>query len=128
MSLRARIAVVVSSFTAVIVLIAGAVIHELTEEDLRSEVDRRLSWQVTQVMKPVVLAKVLDQKLFFKLGVKDKQKVHLENPLDSQIPTRLLVNGDPTISTRGFPNFIETAFIDGFTNLSGDNRNWRVGF
>lgn len=126
MSLRARITVVVSGFTAVIVLIAGAMIHQLTEEDLRNQMDRRLSWQVAQVMKPVILAKILDQRLFFRLGVKDRQEVALEKLLDVQIPTRLFVNGDSIVSTRGFPHFSETAFTDGFANLSGDNGNWRV--
>ena len=49
MSLRSRITLVLSGFTAIIVLMAGAVIHQLTEDDIRNHLDNRLYWQAEKV-------------------------------------------------------------------------------
>lgn len=127
MSLRARITIVVSGFTALIVLIAGWAVHQLTEEDIHNALDSKLEIQVMRVADPDILQKVLAFGGFFRtrgtIGVTEQ---YLEQLLDVQIPTRILVGNETVIATNGFPDFPSRMFTGGFSNIDEEGKAWRV--
>lgn len=125
MSLRIRITLVVSGFTAVIVLLAGGIIHQLTETDIRHRLDQRLSKQVNVLSDPEILAKTMFLGRFYEVHKEDIGE-KLEELLDVQIPTRVLISNKTVIATRGFPEFPLVSFEDGFSEITVDGETWRV--
>ncbi|MEC8890696.1 MAG: HAMP domain-containing sensor histidine kinase [Chloroflexota bacterium] len=65
MSLRVRIAFLVSGLTALIVLISGAVIHQSTEADLQESLDKKLAFQIERVSDTRNLIDILERQRFF---------------------------------------------------------------
>ena len=126
MSLRSRITLVVSGFTALIVLIAGGVIHQLTEDDIRTHLDNRLYWQVEKVADPEVVSRILTNRRFFSSLSGEDQTLNLGGFLDAQIPTRVFVGRDTIIATGGFPDFPLISFPEGFSELEVDGMKWRI--
>ena len=59
MSFRFLITLLVSFVGTLIVIFSGAVINQLTEEDLRKQIDARLSWQVQAVSSEGSLSTIL---------------------------------------------------------------------
>ncbi len=65
MSLRVRIAFLVSGLTALIVLISGAVIHQSTESDLEESLDKKLAFQIERVSDTRNFIGILERQRFF---------------------------------------------------------------
>ena len=131
MSLRTRIALVVSGFTILVVLISGSAIHQFTEDDIRDGLDRRLSWQVTKVADPEGMGKLLTLGRFFRVrgvvpGRVDLEEEYLDKLLDVQIPTRVLIGDETIIATSGFPDFPQISFPSGFSDVDANGTMWRV--
>ena len=125
MSLRIRITILISGFTALIVLIAGGVIHQLTQEDLHNGLEEKLYWQVTKVSDPAALVPILQLGRFYEDYPKDVEQ-RLRYLLDPQIPTRILVGQETIIATRGFPDFTATSFRDGFSEAEASGKKWSI--
>lgn len=126
MSLRSRITLVLSGFTAIIVLMAGAVIHQLTEDDIRNHLDNRLYWQAEKVADPEVVSKILINRRFFNTLSETDQTLGFRGLLDAEIPTRVFVGRDTIIATGGFPDFPLIFFPEGFSELEVDGTKWRI--
>ncbi|MQF65325.1 HAMP domain-containing histidine kinase [SAR202 cluster bacterium AC-409-J13_OGT_754m] len=126
MSLRSRITLVVSGFTALIVLISGGVIHQLTEDDIRTHLDNRLYWQVEKIAEPGLVSNILTNRRFYSSLSGTDQALKVGSFLDAQIPTRVFVGRDTAIATGGFPNFPLISFPEGFSELEADGTKWRV--
>ena len=126
MSLRSRITLVLSGFTAIIVLMAGAVIHQLTEDDIRNHLDNRLYWQAEKVADPEVVSKILINRRFFNTLSETDQTLGFRGLLDAEIPTRVFVGRDTIIATGGFPDFPLIFFPEGFSELEVDGTKWLI--
>lgn len=128
MSLRIRVALLVSVLTIVILSIAGSAIHRLTEADIRTREDSKLSWQVDKVSDPLLLIKILQVGRFYRgaTGAAGDGSEQLSKLLDVQIPTRILVGSVPRIETRGFPDLPVLSLSNGFSEIDRDGKHWRV--
>ncbi len=127
MSLRIRITILISGFTALIVLIAGGVIHQLTQEDLHNDLKEKLYSQVTKVSDLAALVSILRSGRFYEdyPQVVERRPI-LKYLLDPQIPTRILVGQETIIATRGFPDFTATSLRDGFSEAEASGKNWSI--
>tara|TARA_B100000470_G_scaffold82628_1_gene63729 strand:- start:898 stop:2271 length:1374 start_codon:yes stop_codon:yes gene_type:complete len=105
------------------VILSGAVINELTEEDLRKQIDARLNWQVQAVSSEGSLATILKLRRFVQRS--EVSNASLENLFDVQIPTRIFLNNDLFLYTDGFPQILTTS-NNGYSNVSVDGQEWRV--
>ena len=123
MSFRFLITLLVFFVTTLIVILSGAVINELTEEDLRKQIDARLNWQVQAVSSEGSLATILKLRRFVQRS--EVSNASLENLFDVQIPTRIFLNNDLFLYTDGFPQILTTS-NNGYSNVSVDGQEWRV--
>jgi two-component system sensor histidine kinase PrrB len=105
------------------VILSGAVINQLTEEDLRKQIDARLNWQVQAVSSEGSLATILKLRRFVQRS--EVSNASLENLFDVQIPTRIFLNNDLFLYTDGFPQILTTS-NNGYSNVSVDGQEWRV--
>jgi len=122
-SFRFLITLLVFFVTTLIVILSGAVINELTEEDLRKQIDARLNWQVQAVSSEGSLATILKLRRFVQRS--EVSNASLENLFDVQIPTRIFLNNDLFLYTDGFPQILTTS-NNGYSNVSVDGQEWRV--
>ena len=104
-------------------ILSGAVINQLTEEDLRKQIDARLNWQVQAVSSEGSLATILKLRRFVQRS--EVSNASLENLFDVQIPTRIFLNNDLFLYTDGFPQILTTS-NNGYSNVSVDGQEWRV--
>lgn len=133
MSLRIRISLLLLGFTTFVVLVAGAVVHQLFQNDLYDGLDDKLTWHLREVSEPDVVGKILTIQRFFAIG-RDSTGVErlLSGVLDPQIPTRILVGDDTVIATSGFPDLPMGTVLSQetkavlFSNFRVDEQNWRV--
>ncbi len=88
MSFRFLITLLVFFVTTLIVILSGAVINQLTEEDLRKQIDARLNWQVQAVSSEGSLATILKLRRFVQRS--EVSNASLENLFDVQIPPPFL--------------------------------------
>ncbi len=123
MSFRFLITLLVFFVTTLIVILSGAVINQLTEEDLRKQIDARLNWQVQAVSSEGSLATILKLRRFVQRS--EVSNASLENLFDVQIPTRIFLNNDLFLYTDGFPQILTTS-NNGYSNVSVDGQEWRV--
>lgn len=123
MSFRFLITLLVFFVTTLIVILSGAVINQLTEEDLRKQIDARLNWQVQAVSSEGSLATILKLRRFVQRS--EVSNASLENLFDVQIPTRIFLNNDLLLYTDGFPQILTTS-NNGYSNVSVDGQEWRV--
>ena len=127
MTIRIRIGILVSTLTALIVLVSGGLIHQFTETDLENSLDKQLSSQITKVSKPVILLGILERQRFFGyVGGANGLDTSLAQLIDVQIPTLIQVNKDLIISTEGYPDFNQQSYKEGFVNFNFNNDNWRI--
>ena len=127
MTIRIRIGILVSTLTALIVLVSGGLIHQFTETDLENSLDKQLSSQITKVSKPVILLGILERQRFFGyVGGANGLDTSLAQLIDVQIPTLIQVNKDLIISTEGYPDFNQQSYKEGFVNFDFNNDNWRI--
>jgi len=122
-SFRFLITLLVFFVTTLIVILSGAVINQLTEEDLRKQIDARLNWQVQAVSSEGSLATILKLRRFVQRS--EVSNASLENLFDVQIPTRIFLNNDLFLYTDGFPQILTTS-NNGYSNVSVDGQEWRV--
>jgi len=122
-SFRFLITLLVFFVTTLIVISSGAVINQLTEEDLRHRIDARLSWQVQAVSSEGSLSTILKLRRFVQRS--EVSNASLDNLFDVQIPTRIFLNNDLFLYTDGFPQILTTS-NNGYSNVSVDGQEWRV--
>ena len=123
MSFRFLITLLVSFVGTLIVIFSGAVINQLTEEDLRKQIDARLSWQVQAVSSEGSLSTILKLRRFVQRT--DMSNASVDNLFDVQIPTRIFLNNDLFLYTDGFPEILTTS-SNGYSNVTVDGKEWRV--
>ena len=121
MSFRFLITLLVFFVTTLIVISSGAVINQLTEEDLRHRIDARLSWQVQAVSSEGSLSTILKLRRFVQRS--EVSNASLDNLFDVQIPTRIFLNNDLFLYTDGFPQILTTS-NNGYSNVSVDGQEW----
>tara|TARA_B100000686_G_scaffold303976_1_gene341232 strand:+ start:786 stop:2270 length:1485 start_codon:yes stop_codon:yes gene_type:complete len=127
MTIRLRIGILVSTLTAIIVLVSGGVIHRFTETDLENSLDEQLSSQITKVSKPGILLGILARQRFFEyVASPNRLDTSLAQLIDVQIPTLIQVNKDLIISTEGYPDFNQQSYQEGFINFNFNDENWRI--
>ena len=128
MSLRIRVALLVSGLTIIILLIAGSAIHRLTEKDIRTREDTKLSWQVDRLSDPILLIRILQVGRFYRGAPGGTEDIgeQLSKLLDVQIPTRILVGQVTRIETRGFPDLPVSSLSSGFSEIDRDGKHWKV--
>ena len=117
MSFRFLITLLVSFVGTLIVIFSGAVINQLTEEDLRKQIDARLSWQVQAVSAEGSLSTILRLRRFVQRT--DMSNASVDNLFDVQIPTRIFLNNDLFLYTDGFPEILTTS-SNGYSNVTVD--------
>jgi len=122
-SFRFLITLLVFFVTTLIVILSGAVINRLIEEDLRHRIDSRLSWQVQAVSSEGSLSTILKLRRFVQRS--EVSDASLDNLFDVQIPTRIFLNNDLFLYTDGFPEILTTS-NNGYSNVSVDGQEWRV--
>ncbi len=123
MSFRFLITLLVFFVATLIVIFSGAVINRLTEEDLRNQIDGRLSWQVQAVSSEGSLATILKLRRFVQRT--EVSNTSVDNLFDVQIPTRIFLNNDLFLYTDGFPEILTTS-SNGYSNVVVDGKEWRV--
>ena len=119
MSFRFLITLLVSFVGTLIVIFSGAVINQLTEEDLRKQIDARLSWQVQAVSSEGSLSTILKLRRFVQRT--DMSNASVDNLFDVQIPTRIFLNNDLFLYTDGFPEILTTS-SNGYSNVTVDGK------
>ena len=92
MSFRFLITSLVFVVVTLIVILSGTVINQLTEEDLRKQIDARLSWQVQAVSSEGTLSTILNLRRFVQRQIGTNPS--LDNLFDVQIPTRIFLNNE----------------------------------
>jgi two-component system sensor histidine kinase PrrB len=105
------------------VILSGTVINQLTEEDLRKQIDARLTWQVQAVSSEGTLSTILNLRRFVQRQIGTNPSI--DNLFDVQIPTRIFLNNELFIYTDGFPEIVTTA-SNGYSNVSLEGQEWRV--
>ena len=123
MSFRFLITSLVFFVVTLIVILSGTVINQLTEEDLRKQIDARLTWQVQAVSSEGTLSTILNLRRFVQRQIGTNPS--LDNLFDVQIPTRIFLNNELFIYTDGFPQIVTTA-SNGYSNVSLEGQEWRV--
>jgi len=122
-SFRFLITLLVSFVATLIVIFSGAVINQLTEEDLRKQIDARLSWQAQAVSSDGSLSTILKLRRFVQRT--EMSNASVDNLFDVQIPTRIFLNNDLFLYTDGFPEILTTS-SNGYSNVAVDGKEWRV--
>ena len=123
MSFRFLITLLVFFVVTLIVILSGTVINQLTEEDLRKQIDARLTWQVQAVSSEGTLSTILNLRRFVQRQIGTNPSI--DNLFDVQIPTRIFLNNELFIYTDGFPEIVTTA-SNGYSNVSLEGQEWRV--
>jgi len=122
-SFRFLITLLVFFVVTLIVILSGTVINQLTEEDLRKQIDARLTWQVQAVSSEGTLSTILNLRRFVQRQIGTNPSI--DNLFDVQIPTRIFLNNELFIYTDGFPEIVTTA-SNGYSNVSLEGQEWRV--
>lgn len=123
MSFRFLITLLVFFVATLIVIFSGAVINRLTEEDLRKQIDSRLTWQAQTVSSEGLLHTILKLRRFVQRT--EVSNTPVDNLFDVQIPTRIFLNNDLFLYTDGFPEILTTS-SNGYSNVVVDGKEWRV--
>ncbi len=128
MSLRARIALLLSGLTALIVVVSGITIHQLTEADIRKSIDEKLTVQIAKVSEVPVLARVIQtQRIFSNTNRQTPNDPgQVERLLDIEIPTLIQSQDDVILATEGYPDFSGLKIPQGFSDIEADGSKWRV--
>jgi len=122
-SFRFLITLLVFLVATLIVIFSGAVINRLTEEDLRKQIDSRLTWQAQTVSSESLLHTILKLRRFVQRT--EVSNTSEDNLFDVQIPTRIFLNNDVFLYTDGFPEIL-TSSSNGYSNVVVDGKEWRV--
>ncbi len=128
MSLRVRITLLLSGLTALIVIIAGFTIHQLTQADIRKSIDEKLTVQLSEVSEtPVLVSVIQTQRFFSNLNRRNSNDPSfVERRLDIEIPTFIKSQDDIILATEGYPDFSGIIVPYGFSDIETDGAKWRV--
>ena len=127
MNFQARVTLLVFGLTAAIVLIAGWVIHQLTEEDIRNRLDAKLTWQVAAISQPETITSILvmERFLYLNRSMNDTRQ-SMGKKFDMQIPFRIFIDEEVILYTEGFPEFPLESLDDGFSTIQENGEDWRL--
>lgn len=127
MSFKARVTLLVFGLTAAIVLIAGLVIHQFTEEDIRNRLDAKLRWQVAAISESETITSILvmERFLYLNRSMNDTRR-SVGRLFDMQIPFRIFIDEEVIVYTEGFPEFPAESLDDGFSTIQENGEDWRL--
>ena len=126
MSFRTVVTLLFVTVSVLIVVVAGAVINQLTQNEIKNRLDSRLVKQIESVSNSDILPQILQLRRFLYQNPESESATQVQAFFDIQLPTRIYVNKKMFLSTEGFPQIPEQSLLtDQFSTINLNGDKWR---
>ena len=126
MSFRSVVILLFVTVSVLIVVVAGAAINQLTQNDIKNRLDSRLTKQIESVSNSDILPEILEFRRFLYQNPGNESSTEVQAFFDVQLPTRIYVNKELFLSTEGFPQIPEQSLLtDQFSTIDLNGDKWR---
>ena len=134
MNLQARLALFLAGLTLVVFVVAGLLIREFAEQDMKTRIDEKLEEQIRVISAVGVLERIYHDEIQFLQRRRSQRPgstkaVSETRLLKFEMPMRLIFTVGRTeivIESEGFPALKTSDRANGFSDLNDGFKSWRI--